>query len=325
MLQVREAPDPVAKAGELRIRVANAGINFADIQARMGQYPDAPPIPCVVGYEVSGTVDQVGASVTGFKEGDRVVSLTRFGGYSDVVTVLPEWAQVMPEHLPFETCAAIPVNYATAWIMLVRQGNLKAGETVLVHSAGGGVGIAALQIIKHFGARAIGTASKGKHARLKEMGYEHCIDYRTEDFEQAVMDYTKGRGVDIVLDAQGGKSFRKSYQCLAPLGRLFLFGAASFSPDKKMNIFALVKGLLAMPRWGTLDLLDKNLGVFGTNMGHLWDQMKDLQPEFEKILQLAADGTFDPIVDSVFAFDQAAQAHDYIQDRKNFGKVLLKP
>jgi NADPH:quinone reductase-like Zn-dependent oxidoreductase len=325
VLQVREAPDPQAKAGELRIRVENAGINFADVQARMGQYPDAPPIPCVVGYEVAGIVDQVGAGVTTYKEGDRVVSLTRFSGYSDVVTVLPEWASPMPDHLSFETCAAIPVNYATAWIMLTRQGNLKPGETVLVHSAGGGVGIAALQIIKHIGARAIGTASKGKHARLKEMGYEHCIDYTTEDFEQAVKDYTKGRGVDIVLDAQGGHNFRKSYRCLAPLGRLFLFGAASFSPGKKMNIPAVLMGLFSMPRWSSLDLLDKNLGVFGINMGHLWGEMAALQPEFKRIMELAADGTFAPVVDSVFPFDQAAQAHDYLQDRKNFGKVLLKP
>ena len=242
-----------------------------------------------------------------------------------MVTVLPEWVQPIPSALSFETCAAIPVNYATAWIMLVRQGNLKPGETVLVHSAGGGVGLAALQIIKHFGGRAIGTASQGKHARLKEMGYEHCIDYRTEDFEAAVMDYTKGRGVDIVLDAQGGKSFQKSYQCLAPLGRLFLFGAASFAPGKKMNIFVVLKGLLSMPKWSTLDLLDKNRGVFGTNMGHLWDQMKDLQSDFEQIMALAADGTFQPVVDSVFSFEDAAKAHDYIQDRKNFGKVLLKP
>jgi len=291
----------------------------------MGQYPDAPPIPCVVGYEVSGLVDQVGAGVEGYAEGDRVVSLTRFGGYSDVVTVLPEWARPMPDNLSFEAAAAIPVNYATAWIMLVRQGNLKAGETVLVHSAGGGVGIAALQIIKHFGGRAIGTASAGKHARLKEMGYEHCIDYRTEDFEQAVMDYTRGRGVDIALDAQGGESFRKSYRCLAPLGRLFLFGAASFAPGKTMNLFVVLKGLLTMPKWKTLGLIDKNLGVFGTNMGHLWDQMKELQTEFEQIMELAGNGAFEPVVDCVFSFEDAGKAHDYIQDRKNFGKVLLKP
>lgn len=324
-LQVREAPDPVAGKGELRIRVAFSGINFADIQARMGQYPDAPPIPCVVGYEVSGIVDQVGPGVTEFAEGDRVVSLTRFSGYSDVVVVKEEWAHKVPENVALDVAAALPVNYATAWIMLVRQGGLKPDDTVLVHSAGGGVGIAALQICKWRGATAIGTASVGKHARLKEMGYAHCIDYRTQDFEHEVKMLTNGRGVDIALDPQGGNSFRKSYRSLAPLGKLFMFGASSFSPGKTMDIFAVLKGLISMPWFHPLPLLDKNLGVFGTNMGHLWDEFGRLRPDMIEILRLVEDGTFAPVVDKVFSFDEAPAAHHYLQDRKNFGKVLLKP
>lgn len=325
VLQVREAADPVAGAGQLRIRVEFAGVNFADIQARMGQYPDAPPIPCVVGYEVSGVVDQVGAGVEGFAEGDRVVSLTRFGGYSDVVVVNPLWARKLPDHVPFDVAAAIPVNYCTAWIMLVRQGNLKPDETVLVHSAGGGVGIAALQICKQVGARAVGTASHGKHARLKEMGYAHCIDYLTQDFEREVMMYTNGRGVDIALDALGGHNFRKSYRCLAPLGKLFVFGAASIAPGKTTDILAVLKGMISMPWFHPLPLMNKNLGVFGTNMGHLWDEFGRLNDDMNQILQLVSDGTFAPVVDKVFSFDDAASSHHYMQDRKNFGKVLLRP
>lgn len=325
VLQVREAADPVAGAGQLRIRVAYAGVNFADIQARMGQYPDAPPLPCVVGYEVSGVVDQVGKGVEGFAEGDRVVSLTRFGGYSDVVVVNPQWAHKLPDNVPLDTAAAVPVNYSTAWIMLIRQGNLKPDETVLVHSAGGGVGLAALQISQLVGARAIGTASHGKHARLKEMGYGHCIDYVTQDFEREVMMHTNGRGVDIVLDAVGGNSFRKSYRCLAPLGRLFLFGAAGISPGKTSDLLAVIKGLVTMPWFHPLPLMNKNLGVFGTNMGHLWDELGRLDQDMKRILELVADGTFAPVVDKVFSFDEAPSSHDYMQDRKNFGKVLLKP
>lgn len=325
VLQVREASDPQAGPGKLRIRVEYAGVNFADVQARMGQYPDCPPLPCVVGYEVSGVVDQVGAGVTGFAEGDRVVSLTRFSGYSDTVVVDPAWAHKVPESLSMEAAAAIPVNYATAWIMLVRQGNIQPGDTVLVHSAGGGVGLAALQICKWRGARAIGTASAGKHARLKEMGYEHCIDYRSQDFEREVMNHTNGRGVDVVLDAQGGKSFRKSFRCLAPLGKLFMFGAASFAPGKTMNLFALLGGMASMPWFHPLPLINHNRGIFGTNMGHLWDEMERLRPDLEQILSLTADGTFSPVVDKVFSFDEAPLSHHYMQDRKNFGKVLLRP
>lgn len=324
VLQVRESPDPEAKAGEIRVRVAYTGLNYADIMARLGIYPDAPPIPCVVGYEVAGTVDQVGAGVTGYKEGDRVVSFTRFGGHSDVVCVPTGWARPLPDAVSFETAAAIPVNYATAWIMLVREGNVQPGDLVLVHAAAGGVGQAALQICRSRGARVIGTASASKHARLRENGVEHCIDYTAQDFEKEVMDYTCGRGVDIVLDAVGGNSFRKSYRCLAPLGRLFCFGASSATTGKRRDLFAVLKTMISMPFFHPVPLMDSNRGVFGTNMGHLWEVMDRLQPDMDAILRHVVEGTFCPVVDRAFPFEQAGEAHAYIQDRKNFGKVLLK-
>ncbi|MFP4501982.1 MAG: synaptic vesicle VAT-1 family membrane protein [Candidatus Hydrogenedentota bacterium] len=325
VLEVREAPTPEPGAGEIRIRVKASGVNFADIMARMGQYPDAPPIPCVVGYEVSGDVDAVGPGVTGFSQGDRVVSLTQFNGYSDAVVVPAVYARRLPDQVTYEAAAAIPVNYCTAWIMLVRCGNIQAGETALVHSAGGGVGLAALQICQWRGAHVVGTASAGKHARLTEMGVAHCIDYNTEDFEQEVMGYTQGQGVDIVLDAVGGRSFKKGYRCLAPLGRLFMFGVSSSAVGKRRSIAAIAKTLLTMPWFHPIPLIDKNRGVFGTNMGHLWDVMDKLGADMDHILQLTAEGAFAPVVDATFPFDQAGEAHAYIQDRKNFGKVLLTP
>ena len=324
-LQLREAPDPRAGAGQLRIRVAFAGINFADIQARMGQYPDAPPIPCVVGYEVSGIVDQVGDGVSGFSEGDRVLTFTRFGGYSDTVVVDASWVHKVPKGISMEAAAAIPVNYATAWTMLIRLGALQPGETVLVHSAGGGVGIAALQICQWRGAIPIGTASAGKHSRLKELGYAHCIDYRNQDFEKEVMRYTNGRGVDMVLDPQGGNSFRRSYRCLAPLGRLFMFGLADSVQGERLNPLALLRSLVTTPVFHPLSLLNNNRGVFGTNMGRLFDEFPRLTPDMVEIVRLLGEGTLAPVVDEVFPFEQAAAAHHYIQERRNFGKVLLAP
>ena len=322
-LQLREAPDPRAGAGQLRIRVAYAGINFADIQARMGQYPDAPPVPCVVGYEVSGVVDQVGEGVSVFSEGDRVLTFTRFGGYSDTVVVDASWVHKVPDGISLESAAAVPVNYATAWTMLVRLGSLQSGETVLVHSAGGGVGIAALQICQWRGASAIGTASAGKHARLKELGYAHCIDYRSQDFEKETMRYTAGRGVDVVLDPQGGNSFRKSYRCLAPLGRLFMFGMADSVQGEKLSPLALLRALVTTPVFHPLSLLNNNRGVFGTNMGRLFGEFDRLTPDLAEIVRLLGEGALAPVVDQVFPFEQAAAAHHYIQDRRNFGKVLL--
>jgi len=322
-LELRQAPDPVAGPGQLRVRVAYAGVNFADIQARMGQYPDAPPIPCVVGYEISGTVDQVGDGVAGFSPGDRVAAFTRFGGYSDTVVVPPGWAFRLPQTISLEAAAATPVNYATAWMMLVRLGNLKAGDTVLVHSAGGGVGLAALQICRWRGATAIGTASRGKHERLLDAGYAHCIDYRHRDFEAEVMRLTGGRGVDIALDPQGGRSARKSFRCLAPLGRLFLFGAAELSPGKTRSLLAMARGMLQMPWFHPLGLINRNRGVLGLNMGHLFEEFDRLSGEFQAIMQLVEEGVFTPVVDRVFPARDAASAHHYLQDRRNVGKVLL--
>lgn len=324
-LQLREAADPQVGAGQVRIRVAFAGVNFADIQARMGQYPDAPPIPCVVGYEVAGIVDQVGSEVTGFTEGDRVLSFTRFGGYSDTVVADASWVHKVPDGVSLEAAAAIPVNYATAWTMLIRLGSLQPGETVLVHSAGGGVGIAALQICQWRGAIAIGTASSGKHSRLQELGYAHCIDYRNQNFEQEVKRYTGGRGVDVVLDPQGGNSFRRSYRCLAPLGRLFMFGMSGSVQGERLNPLALLRELVTTPWFHPLSLLNNNRGVFGTNMGRLFDQFDRLSPDMEEIVRLLGEGTLAPVVDRVFPFAEAPAAHQYLQDRRNFGKVLLQP
>ena len=325
VLEVREAEDPVPGPGEVRVRVEASGVNFADILARMGLYPDAPKLPAVVGYEVAGIVDEAGEGVVGLANGDRVVAMTRFGGYSDVVCVPRGLIQAQPANLGAEEAASIPVNYLTAWLMLVRLGNVRAGERVLVHACAGGVGLAAVQICRHFGAEVIGTASAGKHERLREMGVGECIDYRTQDFEEAVADLTDGRGVDIALDAVGGESFSKSYRCLDSLGRLFVFGVSGMAPGSKRRLGAALLGLLRMPKFKPLSLMTFNRGVFGVNVGHLWHRGDVLAAMLGEILDLFADGTFKPVVDRVFPFAEAAAAHQYIQDRKNFGKVVLTP
>jgi NADPH:quinone reductase-like Zn-dependent oxidoreductase len=325
VLEVREAPDPEVTAGHVRVRVKYSGVNFADAAARLGLYPDAPPIPCVVGYEVSGIVDAVGAGVEGFKPGDRVLAFTRFGGYSDVVVAPRDFVYPIPDDLGFDKAAGIPVTYLTAWMMLVYLGNVRRGETVLVHAAAGGVGISALQICKLRGARVIGTASAGKHARLKELGVAHCIDYTKENFQTEVARITEGHGVDIALDAVGGKSHRMSYDSLAPLGKLMMFGASSFSPGSTRSIPAVVKGFFSMPKFKPLKLMDVNRGVFGVNLGHLWGEGAKLRGMMEEIMPHIASRALDPIIDQVFPFSKASEAHSRLHDRKNFGKILLEP
>lgn len=327
VLALREAADPLPSPGQVRIRVAASGVNFADVVGRLGQYPDLPPMPVVPGYEVAGRVDAVGEGVDDVFVGRNVLALTRFGGYSDVLCVPEAQAHVLPPGMTAEEGAALPVNYLTAWQLVRVMGSLRAGETVLVHSAGGGVGIAATQIARHLGARVFGTASAGKHDALKSLGVDACIDYRSEDFEARVMDLTHGRGVELVLDAVGGKSFKKSYRALAPSGRLGMFGISSAATGKTPNKLSLLRTVLGMPwlQFNPVSLMNENKGAFGVNMGHLWDEVDRVNGWMESLLELFVEGAIRPIIAERFSFERAAEAHHYLQDRKNFGKVLLIP
>ncbi len=226
-LQLRESPDPEPRQGEVRIRVRASGINFADILAREGLYPDAPRPPAVVGYEVSGSVDKVGGGVDDALIGTDVVALTRFGGYSDVVTVPAKQVFEKPAMLSHEQAATIPVSYLTAWQLLVVMGSLKPGETVLIHNAGGGVGLAAIDVATHVGATIFGTASAGKHPFLTERGVHETIDYRTTDWPSEVDRLTGGKGVSLVIDPFGGRHWKKSYRALRSGGRLGMFGVSA--------------------------------------------------------------------------------------------------
>lgn len=325
VLEVRDHPDPEVRAGEVRIRVKACGVNFADIMARVGLYPDAPKLPTVVGYEVAGIIDQLGPDVSHLAEGDAVFALTRFGGYADTVVVPANQVFRKPDSLSFEEAAGIPVNYLTAWLMLVTQSNVQASDKVLIHAAAGGVGQAAVQICRLRGAEIFGTASARKHGRLKELGVAHCIDYHKEDFEKAVNSLTGGRGVDVILDSIGGSSFKKSYQSLAPLGILCVFGVSSLSTGTKRSVIAAVRGLLNMPTFKPIPLMNENKGVIGFNLGHLWSETQKIDRVMQEMLPLFTSRQLVPLIDTCYAFDQAAQAHRYIQERKNVGKVILIP
>jgi len=323
VLELREAADPEPGRGEARIRVHAAGVSFADIMARMGLYQDAPKLPAVVGFEVAGEIDKLGPDLDGPAPGERVLALTRFGGYSDRICVPVEQLRPIPDSLSFDAAAAIPVNYLTAWLMLVHLGNLHSGDRVLVHSVAGGVGQAAVQICRSRGAEVIGTASAPKHERLRELGVGHCIDYRNQDFEREVMRITAGKGVTIALDAVGGESFKKSYRCLEHLGRLYLFGVSSLAPGRKRSLYHALRGLIKLPSFKSVALMQENRGVHGVNLGHLWHRPVLLGNMLSDILELVEDGTLTPVVDSTFALEQASQAHERIQSRQNFGKVVL--
>jgi synaptic vesicle membrane protein VAT-1 len=327
VLVVKEAPDPDPPAGEIRIRVEASGVNFADVMGRLGLYPDLPRIPVVPGYEVAGRVDAVGSGVDANWVGRDVFALIRFGGYADVVCVPQAQVFARSQGMSAEEGAAIPVNYVTAWQLIVVMGGLKSGETVLIHSAGGGVGIAATQIAKHIGAKVIGTASAAKHGELSALGVDHLIDYRTEDFEARARQITDGRGVELILDAVGGDSLKKGYRLLAPTGRLGVFGASSAATNKTGGKFGLVSMLASTPwlQFNPLSLMNANKGVFGVNLGHMWGEVARMRGWVDQLTSLREHGAIKPKISRTFRFDEAAAAHHFIQDRKNIGKVVLTP
>ncbi len=324
-LQVREAPDPLPKDGEVRIRVRAAGINFADILAREGLYPDAPKLPAVIGYEVSGVVDALGAGADEALRDKEVFALTHFGGYSEYVVLPADQAIPKPETLSHEQAAAIPVNYLTAWQLLVVMGSLKPTESVLIHNAGGGVGLATIDIARHVGATIYGTASAGKHAFLKERGLDYPIDYRTGDWSAELDRLTQGRGVELITDPIGGAHWRKSYRALRATGRLGMFGASTLTESKLIGPLRLLSVGVSLPWYNPLMLMNRNRSVFGVNLGHLWHEREKLREWTGTLLQGVADGWVRPHVDKTFPFAQAGEAHAYISARKNTGKVVLIP
>src|SRR3954470_8427194 len=205
--EIQDRPEPSIGPGRVRVRVRAAGINFADLMARQGLYPDAPELPSILGYEVAGTVEEVGDDVEEFKPGDRVMAACRFGGYAELVAVRERDLIRLPEQWSFEEGAALPVVYGTAYASLVSFGNVRSGERLLIQAAAGGVGIAATQIGKLLGAEIFGTASPSKHDAISGFGVQHAIDYRDKDFAEEVRRISGEEcPLDVIVDGIGAAS-----------------------------------------------------------------------------------------------------------------------
>jgi NADPH:quinone reductase-like Zn-dependent oxidoreductase len=316
-------------AGEVRIDVKAAGVNFADTMARVGLYPDAPKPPCVLGYEVAGEVESVGDGVEELSVGDRVIAGCRFGGQASMVTVPTDQAFPLPDGWSFEQGAAFPVNYATAFVALVMMGGIRKGGRGLIHAAAGGVGISATQIARSKETEIFGTASASKHDAIRAQGVDHPIDYRTRDFEGEVKRITGGEGVDVIMDATGPTNFRKDYRLLRQGGKLIMYGASELSTGEGRSMGTVARGLLRMPMatlpwWKSLSVMNENKGVFGLNMLH-WQDAEGLGRVLDALSAELQAGFIEPVVAEGFPFDRAGDAHTFIAERRNIGKVVLVP
>ncbi len=288
VLQVQERPGPRPGPGEVLIDVAAAGINFADLMARLGFYPDAPKPPCVVGYEVSGTLAELGDGVDGGLEiGQRVIAPVRFGGYAERAVARSDGVVALPDGVSFEHGATIPIAYATAWEALIRAGNLQPGERVLIQAAAGGVGIAATQIAKRAGAEIWGTSSPGKHEAIRGFGVDHPVDYTRSGWERGLPK------LDLVMDALGGASFRRSYRLLRAGGRLVCFGASGVVSGESRNLLAAARTALQMPRFNVIKQMSDSKTVIGLNVLSIWDEFQSAD-RWRKPLDRAAGRRHDP-------------------------------
>jgi NADPH:quinone reductase-like Zn-dependent oxidoreductase len=325
VLKLMSQPNPAPGPGQVRVAVRAAGVNFADVIARMGFYPQAPNPPCVLGYEFAGEVESIGAQVTEFAPGDLVMGACRFGGYAELAVAKQADLMALPEDWTFEQGAAFPVNYAAAYAALIRYGGLRPGERVLIHSAGGGVGLAAVQLAQSMSTEIFGAASPGKHDVIRALGVDHPIDYRRPDFADAIRRVAgEAQPLDLVIDGVGGQSLRNSYSLLRPGGRLVCLGISAAVGGERRNPLRLLKAVAQTPWFNALRLTLQSKSVIGIDLGRIWDSKGSLDELVGPLADLVRDGRVQPSVSYALPLDAGAKAHTLLQRRQNVGKVVLQ-
>jgi putative PIG3 family NAD(P)H quinone oxidoreductase len=310
-LREADLPDPVPGPGEVRIRVAAAGVNGADLSQRRGFYPSPPGAPEWPGLEVSGTIDALGADVTGRRVGDRVCALLPGGGYAELVTVDAGLVLPVPDAVDLVEAAGLPEVTATVWSNVFQLADLSAGEALLVHGGSSGIGSMAIQLGRAFGASVIATAGSPEKAEFcRGLGADAAVEYRTQDFVEAALALTGGRGVDVVLDIVGGSYIARDLDALATGGRIMAIATRDRTPAS-VDIGLLMRKRARL--WGTTlraRPLEERRAVIAGVREHVWP--------------LLADGRVRPVIDSVFPLADAAAAHRRMESSAHLGKILLR-
>lgn len=325
VLEACPVQDPSPGRGEVLVAVKAAGVNFADVLARLGLYKAAPEPPFVPGLEVAGTVEGIGDGVQKFSLGDRVMGFCRFGGYAERVAVPAAYLSRIPPSATFSEAAAFPVQYITAYHGLFQLAHVRRTDAVLVHAAAGGVGLACLQLLKITGCRVFATV--GSDAKAAAVREEHSgarpIVYTRDDFERVILGETGGQGVDVVMDSVGGATFRKSWKLLKPFGRHVLFGAASAVRPGAVAKLGAAWRLRSMLAVSPLAMIDCNRTLSAFNLFHLADRPDLLGEAAEELLSLWDAASIKPRVGLALPLDKAAEAHRRMQDRGTIGKIVL--
>lgn len=322
--ELRELATPTPAAGQVRIAVEAFGLNYADVMARLGLYQDAPPLPSVLGYEVVGRIDAVGPSVMDLSVGQRVVALSRFGGYATHAVTDARAVVPIPDSLDPGIAVALPTQGGTAYYCAEEMVRLHPGDHVLVHAAAGGVGTLLVQLAKRRGCVVYGTVgSDAKMALLRELGVDHPINYRTTDFAEAVRRVHRSEGLDVVFDSIGGASVRKGMALLGSGGRMVCFGGAEHSHGS-LQILRSVSFAASFGILHAVPLMMRSKGIIGVNMLRIADNRPlVLQRCLQAVVRLALDGELRPTVGGRFRAEQISEAHALLAGRESMGKIVV--
>lgn len=321
---LQEMPTRPLRDHEVRIASEGFGLNFADVMARLGQYPECPPLPTVIGYEAVGKVIETGAAVTHVTPGQRVLAFTRFGGYAQEVITSGRGVMPIPDSWDIGFATALATQYATAWYAACYVTNLHPGERVLIHAAAGGVGTALIQLALHHGCEVFGTAgSPEKIEHLKKTGVHHAINYRQQPFESAVKTILGSERLDVIFDPIGGHVSRQGYKLLSSGGRLVCYGAAGLTG--KTNLLQKMRFAWQFGLYHPVQLMMRSKSFIGVNMLKVGDYRPEaLQYTMQQVVKGAQEGYLKPENATIYRADQLATAHEALQTRKTIGKVAIQ-
>jgi len=315
-LRIAEVPTPQPKRGEVRVRIRLIGINFAEVLSRRGVYGWAPKLPYILGMEAYGEIDAVGEGVTDRRAGDPVIIGTQFGTYAEFICIPAGRTLPPPSGFTPEESAAFSVSYLTAWIGLMEMARLRTTDTVLITSAAGGVGTAAVQIAKRFGAKVVGAAGANKQQRIRDLGADLALDYDQSGWDAQLPP------LNTVLEMRGGAVYRSALRHLAPMARVVIAGASEAFPRSR-NPLAWLKALREFPRPNLQKMLKRSYGIMSFHVGYLLDTGA-VAPQWTELVRFTEQHGIKPVVGETFDFEHIADAHRALEERRNIGKVLVR-